>query len=87
MSAGSAYKLRKHPAAAGFRAAWDAAVTTVMGLRSPNLLERALAGVSGPARFDGLEYTRNRPISTKPMIRLLDGAEARVAKLQKRAKA
>jgi hypothetical protein len=85
MSAGSAYKLRKHPAAAGFRAAWDAAVAPAIAPRGPDLLEKALARMIVPGRFDGMDCTVNRPIPTRQLMRLLDRGEARVAKLQKRA--
>ncbi len=85
MSARSAYRLRAHPAAAGFRAAWEAAVAPAIAPRGPDLLEKALARMIVPGRFDGEDCTINRPISTKQMLRLLDRGEARVAKLQKRA--
>jgi hypothetical protein len=85
MSARSAYTLRQHPAAAGFRAAWDKAVAPALAPRGPDLLDRALARMIVPGRFEGEDCTINRPISTKQMLRLLDHSEARLAKLQKRA--
>lgn len=85
MSARSAYRLRAHPAAAGFRAAWDTAVAPAIVPRGPDLLEMALARVSEPFSFDGMECTLNRPIPTARLIRLLDRGAARVAKLHKRA--
>ena len=84
MSARSAYRLRNHPAAAGFRAAWDAAVAPAIAPRGPDLLDKALARMIVPGRFEGEDCTINRPISTKQMLRLLDRGEARLAKLQKR---
>ena len=85
MSARSAYRLRAHPAAAGFRAAWDTAVAPAIVPRGPDLLEMALARVSEPVNFDGMDCTLNRPIPTARLVRLLDRGAARVAKLQKRA--
>ena len=85
MSPRSAYRLRQHPAAAGFRAAWEAAVAPALAPRGPDLLERALARMIVPGRFEGEDCTINRQISTKQMLRLLDRSEARLAKLQKRA--
>jgi hypothetical protein len=86
MSARSAYRLRNHPAAAGFRAAWEAAVAPAIAPRGPDLLDKALARMIVPGRFEGEDCTINRPISTKQMLRLLDRGEAQLAKLQKRAK-
>jgi hypothetical protein len=85
MSARSAYRLRAHPAAAGFRAAWDTAVAPAIMPRGPDLLETALARVTEPFSFDGMDCTLSRPIPTSRLIRLLDRGAARVAKLQKPA--
>ena len=49
------------------------------------VLDKALARMIVPGRFEGEDCMINRPISTKQMLRLLDRSEARLAKLQKRA--
>ena len=86
MSARSAYNLRAHPAAAGFCAAWDAAVAPAFMPAGPDLLERALARTTAPISFDGMACTRSRPIAAARLIRLIERGAARTAKLQKNAK-
>ena len=93
MSVRSAYKLRGHPAAAAFRAAWDAALVRPVAAPEPTLVEQAEARetvsrsrVGRDAGFGGSgNFTINRPVAARVLVRLLNRAEAKVAKAQNRA--
>ena len=93
MSVRSAYKLRGHPAAASFRAAWDAAPVRPVAAPGPTLVEQAEARetvsrsrVGRDAGFGGRgNFTINRPIPAWSLVRLLHRAEAKAAKAKNRA--
>lgn len=83
MSAQSAYRLRAHPAAAGFRAAWDAAVAPAIVPRGPDLLAFVLACLTDPISLPGLAVARRGPAPAARLIGLIDYGNAGVAKTQK----
>jgi hypothetical protein len=83
MSARSAYGLREHPAAADFRAAWDAALAPAFVAAGPDLIDTALARETGPYRLDGLACTRARPIPAARLMAMIDRAAAKVEKMPK----
>ncbi len=76
MSASSAHRLRRHPAAEGFRAAWDAAVDQNWGRLEQVALERALQGETETLERNGYEVAlRRRPCSDRLLIHLLQARE------------
>ena len=94
MSVRSAYKLRHHPAAAGFRAAWDTALVQPFTASGPTLLEHAMArkmivrsgrGFGGSFGGDSGVVAINRPIPAWQWLGLLDRTHAAVVRPQKRA--
>ena len=93
LSVRSAYNLRDHPAAAAFRAAWEAALTQPVVASKPSRLDQALGRETVTRLRPGLgrgfggsgAYTIDRPVAARVLVRLLARAEANVTKAQKRA--
>ena len=93
LSVRSAYNLRDHPAAAAFRAAWEAALTQPVVVPKPSRLDQALGRETVTRLRPGLgrgfggsgAYTIDRPVAARVLVRLLARAEANVTKAQKRA--
>ena len=83
MSAKSAYRLRQHPDAGEFRAAWDAALAPAFVAAGPDLIDTALARETGPYRLDGHACTRARPIPAARLMAMIDRAAAKVEKMPK----
>jgi len=72
LSESSAYRLRSHPQAEDFRAAWDAALTQAYGRLEQIALDRALNGETETICRDGDPiYTKHRPCSDRLLIHLL----------------
>lgn len=77
LSASSAYRLRRHPAAAAFRTSWDAAlVAAAPATARADSLQSILDGRVDWLALDGGLATRRRPCRTRALIRLLDRASA-----------
>jgi hypothetical protein len=75
MTKQSAYKLRRHPAAADFRAGWDAALGDAWRRIEETALERAIGGETETYDRDGIQITRHRPCAPQLLINMLDRAE------------
>ncbi|PZN94244.1 MAG: hypothetical protein DCF31_10155 [Alphaproteobacteria bacterium] len=76
MSARSAYRLRQHPDAGAFRAAWDAALGQAWGLLEQVALDRAVNGERETIERDGfLVAERRKPCSDRLLIHLLAAHE------------
>lgn len=76
MSTRSAHKLRRHPLAAEFRAACDAALGQAWGRLEQVALERAINGEVETIERDGMVIaTRRRPCSDRLLIHLLNNRE------------
>lgn len=76
MSVSSAHRLRRHPAAEGFRAAWEAAIEQNWGRLEQVALERALQGEVEILERNGYEVgLRRRPCSDRLLIHLLQARE------------
>jgi hypothetical protein len=74
MSKAAAYKLRRHPLAAAFRDAWDAALQTAWAQVEASALERAINGEVMVIEQGDMRFTRHRPCAPQLLIRLLDRA-------------
>ncbi len=61
MSKQSAYTLRRHPAAADFRAGWDAALADAWRRIEETALERAIGGETDIYDRDGFQIIRHAP--------------------------
>ncbi len=82
MSEGSAYRLRRHPAAEDFRRAWDAALVRVWQRVEQVALDRVINGDIETIERDGMIVaTRKRPCSDRLMIHMLT-EQARRAEVQ-----
>ncbi len=80
MSVASAHRLRRHPAAGAFRAAWEAALAQNWGRLEQVALERAVNGEVEQIERDGfLVGERRRPCSDRLLIHLLKARERQVA--------
>lgn len=76
MSPRSALRLRRHPQADGFRAAWDAAIAQAWGQLERVALDRALNGETEVIEREGMMIgERHRPCSDRLMIHLLASRE------------
>ncbi|WP_426163799.1 hypothetical protein [Sandarakinorhabdus sp. DWP1-3-1] len=76
MSVRSAHRLRQHPQAAAFRAAWDAALGQAWGLLEQVALDRAVNGERETIERDGfLVAERRKPCSDRLLIHLLAAHE------------
>jgi len=76
MAPRSAHRLRQHPDAAAFRAAWDAALDQAWGQLEQVALDRAINGEREVIERDGLVYAeRTKPCSDRLLIHLLTTRE------------
>ncbi len=72
MTARSAHRLRLHPQAAAFRAAWDAALGQAWGLLDQAALDRAINGERETIERNGfLVAERHKPCSDRLLIHML----------------
>ena len=72
MDEGSAYRLRRHPEAEGFRRAWAVAVARTWQRVEQTALERVIHGEIETIERDGMVVmTRRRPCSDRLMIHML----------------
>ena len=87
MSTKSAYRLRNHPEAAEFRAAWDAALQQAWGMIDQTVLERVINGERESIERNGyLVAERHKPCSDRLLIHVLGMRErAQVAARAERA--
>jgi hypothetical protein len=80
MSRTAAYRLRRHPDAADFRAAWDVALVEALHQIEHVAIERALHGEEEVIEKSGFtEVIRRRPCDARLLVRLLDRAADRLA--------
>ncbi|MEI6485438.1 MAG: hypothetical protein WCO11_04145 [Sphingomonadales bacterium] len=78
MSRMTAYRLRRHPGAADFRAAWDLALVEAFRQIEHVAIERALHGEEEVIERSGVaEVIRRRPCDARLLVRLLDRGEER----------
>lgn len=78
MSREGAYALRRHRGAAGFRAAWDAALADATPkCQEPTPLARALEGVAQPYFYGGRQRGEWRRYDDDALARLLRRLERR----------
>ncbi len=82
LSASSAYRLRRHPAAIDFAAAWDAALAPVPVQRPGSSLVAALALRAERREGRGIVETRVRPPAAATVARILARALRWHEKLQ-----
>ena len=75
MTKQAAYRLRRHPAADGFRAAWDAAVVDTLRRVSESTVERVLHGEIEVIERGGERITRHRPCAPQVVIAMLARCE------------
>ncbi|MFZ4690837.1 MAG: hypothetical protein ACOYLS_16515, partial [Polymorphobacter sp.] len=76
MSVRSAHRLRQHPLAAEFRAAWDAALGQAWGRLEQVALDRAINGEREMIERNGyLVAERSKPCSDRLLIHLLNARE------------
>lgn len=75
----SVHRLRKHPGASGFRAAWDLALRAAAQMLGAVALERAIYGTATPIVHQGEVVGERRVYSNALLLRLLDRAEARAS--------
>ena len=89
MSPKSAYRLRNHPEATEFRAAWDAALQQAWGLIDATALDRVINGERETIERNGyLVAERHKPCSDRVLIHMLGVRErAQVAARAERAAA
>jgi hypothetical protein len=89
MSTRSAYRLRNHPEAGEFRAAWDAALQQAWGLIEQVALDRVINGERETIERNGyLVAERHKPCSDRVLIHMLGLRErARTAARAERAAA
>lgn len=73
----SVHRLRKHPGASGFRAAWDLALHAAAQMLGAVALERALYGTATPIVHKGEVVGERRVYSNQLLLRLLDQAASR----------
>jgi hypothetical protein len=72
MSTKSAYRLRNHPEAVEFRAAWDAALQQAWGLIDATALDRVINGERETIERNGyLVAERHKPCSDRVLIHML----------------
>ncbi len=72
MSPKSAYRLRNHPEATEFRAAWDAALQQAWGLIDATALDRVINGERETIERNGyLVADRHKPCSDRVLIHML----------------
>lgn len=80
MSPRSAHRLRRHPMAGEFRAAWDAALQQVWGSLDQVALDRAVNGEVETIERSGYGFVeRRRPCSDRLLIYLLNRRERAAA--------
>lgn len=78
MSRMAAYRLRRHPNAGDFRAAWDLALAEAFRQIEHLAIERALHGEEEVIERSGVtEVIRRRPCDARLLVRLLDRGEER----------
>jgi hypothetical protein len=78
MSRVAAYRLRRHPDAADFRAAWDLALAEAFRQIEHIAIERALHGEEEVIERGGMtEVIRRRPCDARLLVRLLERADDR----------
>ncbi|OSZ64532.1 hypothetical protein CAP39_13345 [Sphingomonas sp. IBVSS1] len=78
MSRMAAYRLRRHPNAGDFRAAWDLALVEAVRQIEHVAIERALQGEEEVIERNGVvEVIRRRPCDARLLVRLLERAEER----------
>jgi hypothetical protein len=75
MSPQAAYRLRRHPAADAFRAAWDAAITDSLRRVEEAGIERILYGETETIERGGETITRHRPCAPQVMVAMLKRCE------------
>ncbi|MFZ4690543.1 MAG: hypothetical protein ACOYLS_15005 [Polymorphobacter sp.] len=74
MTRETAYRLRRHPAAADFRKAWDAAQAEGWRRVQDAALDRVLNGETDTRESNGVTTVRHRPCAPQLMIRMMDRA-------------
>ena len=78
MSRMTAYRLRRHPNAGDFRAAWDLALAEAFRQIEHLAIERALHGEEEVIERGGVtEVIRRRPCDARLLVRMLDRAAER----------
>lgn len=78
MSRMAAYRLRRHPNAGDFRAAWDLALAEAFRQIEHLAIERALHGEEEVIERNGVtEVIRRRPCDARLLVRLLERGEER----------
>ncbi len=78
MSRMAAYRLRRHPNAGDFRAAWDLALAEAFRQIEHLAIERALQGEEEVIERNGVtEVVRRRPCDARLLVRLLERGEER----------
>lgn len=78
MSRVAAYRLRRHPNAGDFRAAWDLALAEAFRQVEHLAIERALHGEEEVIERNGVtEVIRRRPCDARLLLRLLERGEER----------
>jgi hypothetical protein len=78
MSRMNAYRLRRHPDAGDFRAAWDLALAEAFRQIEHVAIERALHGEEEVIERAGVtEVIRRRPCDARLLVRLLERADGR----------
>jgi hypothetical protein len=75
MSTQAAYRLRRHPAADAFRAAWDAAVSDALHRVQEAGIERVLHGEIEVIERGGETIVRHRPCAPQVMVAMLKRCE------------
>jgi hypothetical protein len=84
MTRQSAYALRRHPDARGFRAAWDEALVDAWRRVAETALERVINGETEVIERDGEEIVRRRPCAPHLVVHMLDRAERVIARTRSR---
>ena len=76
MTRQAAYWLRRQPAAAAFRAAWDAALVLAWQQVEATALERVLGGETETWDRGGVRVVRHRPCAPHLLVQMVDRAIA-----------
>ena len=74
MSREAAYRLRRHPAAADFRAAWDTALAEGWRQVQDTAFDRVVNGETVVWERGGVVISRHRPCAPRLLIHMLDRA-------------
>jgi hypothetical protein len=87
MTPQSAYWLRRHPAAAEFRAAWSAAIDDAWQKVEDSALDRVINGETEIFERDGVRIVRHKPCAPSLVARMLERAVTAREKAQSLEKA